>query len=60
MVEEQIFGCIPFFNDENTLKFKCIGNVILKLNTVQQICTKEFFLTIAFFILLSGKQIWGY
>ena len=33
MVEEQVFGCIPFSNDENTLKFKYIGNVMLKLNT---------------------------
>ena len=59
MVQEQVFGCIPFFNKENTLKFKYIGNAMLKLNTVQQICTKEFFLTI-FFFLLSGKQICGY
>ena len=43
MVEEQVFGCIPFFNNENTLKFKYTGNAMLKLNTVQQICTKEFF-----------------
>ena len=59
MVEDQVFGSIPFFNDENTLKFKFIGNVMLKPNTVQQICTKEFFLTI-FFFLLNGKQICGF
>ena len=43
MVEEQVFGCIPIFNDENTFKFIYIGNVMLKINTVQQICTKESF-----------------
>ena len=43
MVEEQVFDCIPFFNDENILKFKCIGNVMLKINTVQQIYKKESF-----------------
>ena len=48
MVEEQVFGCIPFFNDENTLLFKYIGNVMLKLNTVKQICAKEYFLIIVF------------
>ena len=54
MVEEQVFGCIPIFNDGNTFKSIYTGNVLLKINTVQQICTKEFF------FLLSGKQIWGY
>ena len=49
MVEEQVFGYIPIFNDGNTFKFIYIGNVMLKINTVQQICTKESF------FLLSGK-----
>ena len=53
MFEEQVFSCIPIFNDENTFKFIYIGNVMLKINPVQQMYKRLFFL-------LSGEQIWEY
>ena len=49
MVEEHVLRCVLFLYDEDTFKFKYIGNVMLQLDIVQQICTRESFFTIFLF-----------
>ena len=44
MDEEHVFRHVLFLYDEDTFKFKYIGNVMLQLDIVQQICTREYFL----------------
>ena len=44
MDEEHVFRHVLFLYDEDTFKFKYIGNVMLQLDIVQQNCTRESFL----------------
>ena len=48
MDEEHVFRHVLFLYNEDTFKFKYIGNVMLQLDIAQQICTRESFFTIFF------------
>ena len=56
MDEEHVFRHVLFLYDEDTFKFKYIGNVMLQLDIAQQICARESFFTI-FFLKAANKAV---
>ena len=58
MDEEHVFRHVLFLYDENT-QIQIIGNVMLQLDIVQQICTRESFFYHLFLKATTKLWLWA-